>query len=80
MVSTAANQAHPNRIAIVGVGNVGATFAYALLLSGLASEIVLIDLNRSRAEGEVMDLNHTEPFAHPTRVWAGSTPTVRAPP
>jgi L-lactate dehydrogenase len=74
MVSTAANQAHPNRIAIVGVGNVGATFAYALLLSGLASEIVLIDLNRSRAEGEVMDLNHTEPFAHPTRVWAGEYP------
>jgi L-lactate dehydrogenase len=42
-----------------------------LLLSGLAAEIVLIDLNRSRAEGEVMDLNHAEPFAHPTRVWAG---------
>ena len=39
MVSTAATQSHPNRIAIVGVGNVGATFAYALLLSGLASEI-----------------------------------------
>lgn len=71
MASTAATQSHPNRIAIVGVGNVGATFAYALLLSGLASEIVLIDLNRSRAEGEVMDLNHTEPFAHPTRIWAG---------
>ncbi len=74
MANTAANQSHPNRIAIVGVGNVGATFAYALLLSGLASEIVLIDLNRSRAEGEVMDLNHTEPFAHPTRIWAGEYP------
>jgi L-lactate dehydrogenase len=71
MVSTATTQSHPNRIAIVGVGNVGATFAYALLLSGLAAEIVLIDLNRSRAEGEVMDLNHAEPFAHPTRIWAG---------
>ena len=35
------------RVAIVGVGNVGATFAYALLLSGLAAEIVLIDANRS---------------------------------
>jgi L-lactate dehydrogenase len=71
MVSTAATQSHPSRIAIVGVGNVGATFAYALLLSGLAAEIVLIDVNRSRAEGEVMDLNHAEPFAHPTRIWAG---------
>jgi len=61
----------PTRVAIVGVGNVGATFAYALLLSGLASEIVLIDANRAKAEGEAMDLNHTVPFAHPTRVWAG---------
>jgi L-lactate dehydrogenase len=64
---------HPNpvRVAVVGVGHVGATFAYALLLSGLASEIVLIDANRDRAEGEAMDLNHTVPFAFPTRVWAG---------
>lgn len=61
----------PVRIAIVGTGNVGSTFAYALLLSGLAAEIVLIDANRSKAEGEAMDLNHTVPFAHPTRVWAG---------
>lgn len=59
------------RVAIVGAGNVGATFAYALLLSGLAAEIVLIDVNRGRAEGEAMDLNHAVPFAHPTRIWAG---------
>ena len=61
----------PTRVAIVGVGNVGATFAYALLLSGLAAEIVLIDANHAKAEGEAMDLNHAVPFAHPTRVWAG---------
>lgn len=59
------------RVAIVGAGNVGATFAYALLFRGLASEIVLIDRNRVRAEGEAMDLNHAEPFTYPTRVWAG---------
>jgi L-lactate dehydrogenase len=62
----------PTRVAVVGTGNVGATFAYALLLSGLASEIVLIDANRAKAEGEAMDLNHTVPFTHPTRIWAGS--------
>ncbi|GIW07451.1 MAG: L-lactate dehydrogenase [Dehalococcoidia bacterium] len=62
---------YPTRVAIVGVGNVGATFAYALLLSGLAVEIVLIDVDRARAEGEAMDLNHAVPFARPTRVWAG---------
>jgi len=37
----------------------------------LASEIVLIDANRAKAEGEAMDLNHTVPFADPTRIWAG---------
>ncbi|HXP46043.1 MAG TPA: L-lactate dehydrogenase [Terriglobales bacterium] len=61
----------PVRIAVVGTGNVGSTFAYALLLSGLAAEIVLIDANRAKAEGEAMDLQHTVPFAHPTRIWAG---------
>jgi len=64
--------ANLNRVAIVGLGNVGASFAYALLLSGLAAEIVLIDVNVSKAEGEAMDLNHAVPFAHPTRVWAGT--------
>ncbi len=63
---------HPTRVAIVGVGNVGATFAYHLLISGLASEIVLIDANQARAEGEAMDLMHTVPFSRPTRIWAGS--------
>lgn len=62
---------HPVRVAVVGSGNVGATAAYALLMNGLASEIVLIDLNRERAEGEAMDLNHAMPFAGPARVWAG---------
>lgn len=61
----------PTKIAVVGVGLVGSTYAYALLLSGLAAEIVLIDLNRERAEGEAMDLNHTVPFAHPTRIYSG---------
>ncbi len=59
------------RVAIVGAGNVGATTAYALLLDGAASEIVLIDVNRERAEGEAMDLNHAMPFTAPARVWAG---------
>lgn len=59
------------RVAIIGAGSVGATFAYALLLSGLAAEIVLIDANPGKAEGEAMDLNHAVPFTHPTKVWAG---------
>ena len=62
----------PVRIAVVGAGNVGATFAYSLVLSGLASEIVLIDADRARAEGQAMDLDHAVPFNQPVRVWAGS--------
>lgn len=61
----------PIRIGVVGTGNVGATFAYALLQSGLAGEIVLIDRNHTRAEGEAMDLNHAVPLATSTRIWAG---------
>lgn len=64
-------RSRPTRVAVIGAGNVGATFAYTLLLSGLAAEIVLLDVNRARAEGEAMDLNHAVPFAHPTRLWAG---------
>lgn len=69
--SNTKDQSGPVRVAVVGTGAVGSTFAYALLLSGLASEIVLIDVNRSKAEGEAMDLNHAVPFTHPTRIWAG---------
>jgi L-lactate dehydrogenase len=60
------------KIAIVGVGNVGSTFAYALLGSGLASQIVLIDYNQARAEGEAMDLNHAVPLTHSTSIRAGT--------
>jgi L-lactate dehydrogenase len=62
------------KITIIGAGNVGATFAYALMLSGLCTEIVLVDANYRKAEGEVMDLNHAVPLAHPTRIRAGGYP------
>ena len=68
---TAGEFHRPTKVAVVGAGNVGATFAYACLLSGLASEIVLIDANRARAEGEAMDINHAVPLSRPARIWAG---------
>ncbi|HYN47855.1 MAG TPA: L-lactate dehydrogenase, partial [Candidatus Nanopelagicales bacterium] len=64
--------AHPTRVAVVGTGAVGSTFAFSLLLSGLAAEIVLVDANARKAEGEAMDLMHTVPFARTTRIWAGT--------
>lgn len=63
--------ARPVRVAVVGAGSVGSTFAYALVLSGLASEIVLVDANVRKAEGEALDLQDTIPFARASRVEAG---------
>ena len=62
---------HPRKVAVIGAGNVGATFAYALVLNGLVGEIVLVDVNRKRAEGEAMDISHAVPLSNPVRVWAG---------
>ena len=59
------------KIAIIGTGRVGASCAYALQLRGLAYEIVLINANRQRAEGEAMDISHGSQFTKPIRVWAG---------
>jgi L-lactate dehydrogenase len=61
-----------HRVAIVGPGAVGATTAYALLMSGVAEEIVLVGRNRARAEGHAADLRHAEPFSRTTRIWAGN--------
>jgi L-lactate dehydrogenase len=61
----------PLRIAVVGLGNVGASFAFCLLLRRIAAEIVLIDANYKKAEGEAMDLSHAVPFGAATRIWAG---------
>jgi L-lactate dehydrogenase len=59
-----------NKISIIGAGAVGSTFAFRLMLSGLAKEIVLVDKDLKRAEGQVMDLNHGLMFAYPTNIYA----------
>lgn len=60
-----------NKIAIVGTGFVGSTTAYTLMLSGLISELVLIDINARKAEGEAMDMNHGMPFVRPVKIYGG---------
>jgi len=59
------------KIGIVGCGMVGSASAYALVMSGVGREIVLVDLNRARAEAEANDIYHAVPFAHPLTVRAG---------
>lgn len=60
-----------HRVAIIGCGRVGATTAFALLHTGQVEEVVLIDTDSARAEGEAMDLAHATALLAPARVWAG---------
>jgi len=60
------------RVAIVGTGFVGSTAAYALLLSGIAAEIILVDKDQKHLEGHLHDLRDAALFSHTTRVVAGS--------
>ncbi len=59
------------KVGLVGAGMVGSSFAYALIQSHIASELVLIDADGARAEGEAMDLDHGIPFAGAMKVRAG---------
>jgi len=59
------------KIGVVGCGMVGSTCAYALVMSGVGREIVLVDVNQARAQAEANDIYHAVPFAHPLTVSAG---------
>src|SRR4029079_9257033 len=59
------------KIGVVGCGMVGSTSAYAVVMSGVGREIVLVDVNRARAAAEANDNYHAVPFAHPLSVRAG---------
>ncbi len=60
------------KCAIIGCGFVGATTAFTLSGSGLFSELVLIDINKKKAEGEAMDINHGLSFRKPMKIYAGN--------
>ena len=59
------------KVGLIGTGMVGASFAYSLMQSGLANDLVLIDKDEARAHGEAMDLQHGVPFVRPMRIRAG---------
>ena len=61
-----------NKITIIGSGSVGATIAYTLTISGIASEIVMIDINGEKALGEALDIRQGTPFCNPSNVYAGT--------
>ncbi|WP_157065169.1 L-lactate dehydrogenase [Amphibacillus sediminis] len=65
------NNTKTRKVVIIGVGLVGSSYAYALLNQGIVNEMVLIDLNHDRADGEARDLNHGMPFGSPMKIRAG---------
>ena len=61
-----------NKITVIGSGNVGSTIAYTLTTMGIASEIVMIDINEEKSLGEALDIRQGVCFCSPTDVYAGS--------
>lgn len=64
------------KVTIVGAGFVGSTIAYTLTSAGIVSEIVLVDVDSARAEGEAMDIEHGSPFFKESLVHAGDYQTA----
>lgn len=60
------------KVAVIGCGFVGATSAFSLIQTGLFSEMVLIDANTQKAEGEAMDLSHGSAYLTPMNIYAGT--------
>ena len=65
------SKVNSRKVAIVGCGFVGSASAFALMESGLFSEMVLIDVSAEKAEGEALDISHGLPFAKPMNIYAG---------
>lgn len=67
----------PPKVSIIGAGMVGSSLAYTLIVTRAAGDVVLVDINKDRAEGEAMDIRHALPFSAPTDVVAGDYEACR---
>ena len=65
------------KVSIIGCGNVGMRYAYALTMQGLVRSLVITDLDRKRLEGEVMDLSHGAPYVSPIEIIAGDYSDIK---
>ncbi len=61
-----------NKITIIGAGSVGSTIAYTLTATGIATEIIMIDVNTKKAMGEALDIRQGTPFCGSCSIYAGS--------
>ena len=66
-----------NKISIIGAGFVGSTTAFALMNDNIASEIVIVDINKEKAEGEAMDLYQGNVFVSQVKIIAGDYPDTK---
>ena len=62
---------NPRKVAVIGCGFVGSSIAFSLMQRGIFSEMVLIDANHAKAEGEAMDLSHGLPYTAAMDIYAG---------
>ena len=60
------------KVTIIGAGSVGSTIAYTLAVGGIATEIVMIDINEEKALGEALDIRQGTPFCPPVSIYAGT--------
>ncbi|MFA5008009.1 MAG: L-lactate dehydrogenase [Candidatus Omnitrophota bacterium] len=65
------------KVSIIGAGNVGMRYAYSLMAANLARSIVILDADKKRTEGEVMDLASCMPFVSPVDIIAGDYPDLK---
>ena len=63
---------NPRKAAVIGCGFVGASIAFRFMQQGLFSKLVLLDVNREKAEGEAMDLSDGLPYGAPMNIYAGT--------
>ena len=71
------NCTNVRKVVMIGCGFVGAASSFAIMQSGLFSEMVLIDADKSKAEGEALDISHGVPFAKPIKIYAGDYDDIK---
>ena len=65
------------KVSIIGAGNVGMRYAYALMIGGVVRQMVIVDLDRKKTEGEVMDLSHGAPYISPVEIISGDYADIK---
>ena len=65
------------KVVMIGCGFVGAACCFSIMQSGLFSEMVLIDADKAKAEGEALDISHGVPFAKPIKIYAGDYDDIK---